>query len=518
MYLLSLTDIYLMARPNVVKTSISIGVMLTSLVGAGVTPGFAAVEPAYSYAGPVPLPEAGALLGAYVTSNAHNGTDRRSAWTNFEALVQRPMDIDRKFFDWSAPFPTVDDEWSRDQGRTLYISWNAEPNDGSGCARWAHIAAGLYDAEIDARAAAIKAFAAPLFFSFHHEPTTPTNGETCGTPNEFIAAWRHIHDRFELKGVTNATYALTLMAGTFQQGRGDLFYPGDDYVDVIAADGYNWYGCEHQPGPWREFDQIFQSFYDFGVAKGKPMVVAEYGTGEDPEVEGKKAQWFANAADTLKDWPLIKAVSYFDVARTCTRFVDSSPSSLEAFRNLGADPYFNPPVPTTEVSVSDSAFSPDRVGTVQGGRFLWSFNGPGAHTVTDASGMGLYDSGPLSLGSRFSFSYIAAGRYPYVCSIHPSSMTGGVGVPVVVSPASGGRSTTFTITWGANRAPSGHTFDVQIRRPGRGWVSWRTSQIVKETIFTPDAGNGTYSFRARYRNTVNGAASAWSFAESITVG
>jgi hypothetical protein len=35
--------------------------------------------------------------------------------------------------------------------------------------------------------------------------------------------------------------------------------------------------------------------------------------------------------------------------------------------------------------------------------------------------------------------------------------------------------------------------------------------------FVPGAGPGTYSFRARLRNTANGAASEYSTARSITV-
>src|SRR5207247_8950609 len=101
-----------------------------------------------SYSGPVQLPTSGALFGVHLELDQHNGTDRRTAMTDFEALVGRPMAIDREYYFWNDDFPTPDEEWSRDQGRTLYLSWSAHPNDGSGCRKWADIAAGLYDADI----------------------------------------------------------------------------------------------------------------------------------------------------------------------------------------------------------------------------------------------------------------------------------------------------------------------------------------------------------------------------------
>ena len=46
--------------------------------------------------------------------------------------------------------------------------------------------------------------------------------------------------------------------------------------------------------------EIFTPFYQFGVDHDKQLVIAEYGSGEDPAVVGKKGQWFSNGADQLK--------------------------------------------------------------------------------------------------------------------------------------------------------------------------------------------------------------------------
>jgi plastocyanin len=471
-----------------------------------------------SYRGPVPLPSTGALFGAFVKPDRHNGTDRRVAWANFEALVGRHLDIDRQYPDWDDDWPSADDVWSRDQGHTLYFSWKANLSETGECVMWADIAAGLHDAEIDAQAQKIIAFGAPIFFAFHHEPTTHHQGQTCGTPTEYIAAWQHVHDRFVADGVSNVTYAWTMTAWSFLMGQAASYYPGNDTVDVIAADGYNWFGCTYHPGPWRETYDIFIDFYQFGLAQGKPMVIAEYGTGEDPAIPGRKAQWFANFADQVKAWPEIKGVSYYNVGNgSCDRYVDTSPSSLLEFQNMGADPYFNPPVPTTPVTVADFAFSPALADVDRGTEVAWSFAGPSDHSVTDGTSLGLFDSGIRSPGSSFSFSFIGAGTYRYRCSIHPTLMKGKVEVPLGAEPPSGNLSTEFTITWSIEEAPSGRAFGVQIRRPGSSqWSSFYQGGLIDE-VFVADSGPGTYAFRARYENAGGVGASGWSVPAQITV-
>ena len=282
-------------------------------------------------------PTAGALFGAFVQPGPTTGPDRRSAVTALEASIGRPLAMERVYYRWDEPWPTADDVWTRDAGRIPYISWNITGANGTSV-RWADIAAGADDPILHARAADLIAFGSPVVFSFSHEPD---KDGAVGTASEFIAAYRHVHDVFEADGVTNVTYAWTMTASSFQTG-GAAFYPGDDVVDVIAADGYNWYACP-QGGSWRSFVQIFAPFYAFGQQHGKRMIVAEWGVREDPAAPGRKATWIDDASAQLQRWPGIVAVLYFDADRGCPRWVESSASSLAAFRAMGAEPYFNPP-------------------------------------------------------------------------------------------------------------------------------------------------------------------------------
>ena len=170
------------------------------------------------------------------------------------------------------------------------------------------------------------------------------------------------------------------------------------------------------------------------------------------------------------------------------------------------------------VAVTDNAFKAASVTVAQGESVRWTFNGQNSHTVTDSSGMDLFDSGVAEPGApRFFVNFGAAGIYHYKCDLH-HGMTGTVRVPIKVAPATAGMNATFTVTWSAVPAPSGYVYDVQIKRPGSDkFVDWRLARAGRKAAFTPDAGAGEYSFRARMRRLSNAAHSRYSPARKITV-
>jgi plastocyanin len=470
--------------------------------------------------GPI-IPKGKTLWGAFVAMG-HYGTNRQSAQEEFEAQVGRQNSLEREYYSWDDAWPNVFDYWSRDQGHTMLISWGAMTTTG-GWKKWSNIANGKFDADIDRVAEGIKDFGAPMFFIFNHEPE---NDPLAGNSTDFVNAYKHIHDRFAADGVTNVSYVLTLMAYTFRQDAADKWYPGDSYVDYIAADGYNWYGCTGRDDPWQEFDGIFSDFYDYGVDKNKPMLVAEYGTGEDDSQPGRKGEWFDDAAATLKGWPKIRGVAYFNNGYgdpACARWVDTSTSSLNAFIDMGEDAFYNPVMPPPPagydayVGASDDGYSAP-VGTVYPGITVdFLVQGPDEdHSFTDASGMDWYDSGELSTNSAWQWTYFGAGNYKLTCTVDPS-MALTIRIPPQVAPSSGKTTTNFKVTWAAAPPPSGFTYTVRIERPGEDWEVWKDSVTTTSANFVPDSGKGTYSFKARMTRVSTGKSSWYSEAVPITV-
>jgi plastocyanin len=71
-----------------------------------------------------------------------------------------------------------------------------------------------------------------------------------------------------------------------------------------------------------------------------------------------------------------------------------------------------------EVSVEFSAYGPSQLDVLPGETVLWSNVSQRTHTVT--SDTGLFDSGHLPSGDRFSFTFSRPGTYKYHCTIHTS--------------------------------------------------------------------------------------------------
>lgn len=98
------------------------------------------------------------------------------------------------------------------------------------------------------------------------------------------------------------------------------------------------------------------------------------------------------------------------------------------------------PVPGMSVVIHLVSFNPQGLQVGSGSAVTWTQQDAGFHTVTsgiastDATGAvathpdGTFDSGKLSTGKTFSFTFSTPGVYRYFCQIHPATMRGVVTV------------------------------------------------------------------------------------------
>jgi plastocyanin len=75
----------------------------------------------------------------------------------------------------------------------------------------------------------------------------------------------------------------------------------------------------------------------------------------------------------------------------------------------------------TAVKVADFSFTPADTTIKVGQTVTWTNEGQVQHTV---KGPGFFSSKALGNGERFSHRFAKAGRFPYVCTLHPSQMRG----------------------------------------------------------------------------------------------
>ena len=132
------------------------------------------------------------------------------------------------------------------------------------------------------------------------------------------------------------------------------------------------------------------------------------------------------------------------------------------------------------------------------------------HTVTDTTGMQLFDSGSLDKGDACDYTFTAAGDYDYYCVFH-TNMTGRIHVPVWVGPSTGTRTTTFKLVWASADPAAGYAFDVKVLKPHASiWRLMQSATTARGGTFVPHWGSGVYRFKARLRQLATGTTAGWS--------
>jgi Glycosyl hydrolase family 26 len=272
------------------------------------------------------VPAQGALLGHYYGNGTIAQTDKRIGRKPAVHLTY----YDFKGDDWvKSPVNTSDFA----DGRIPLV--NVEPND----INFTDIVNGKYDTMLKKRADDAKALGRQFFVDFAAE-MNGDEGWGGHNPTKYIAAWRHIHDIFVARGATNVVWAWCPNNEDDPSSPPAMnYYPGDQYVDWTGIDGYNW-GTSDPDFEWQSFRDVFADMYPKLAAKGKPIIIAEMAS---DEAGGSKATWINDIVPTLKNnYPLIKAIVWFDVDKERHWEINSSSSALTAYQKMAKDPYLNP--------------------------------------------------------------------------------------------------------------------------------------------------------------------------------
>jgi streptogramin lyase len=237
------------------------------------------------------------------------------------------------------------------------------------------------------------------------------------------------------------------------------------------------------------------------------------------------AMWFAETNSTASRIGRINTAGVITEYATPTTL--SSPAGLAIGRdgNVWFTERAKSRIGRTSAAASNTVYglqlasgsAPRTLSVAPGGIARFIFIGGRSATVTDASGMALFDSATRKVATSYSFTFTCAGNYAFKNTLIPTQ-TGTVAVPLVASATTGTVTTTFTLTWAKATPPTGYVVDVRVQRPGTTtYATWKSGVTTTSATFVPDAGVGSYLFQARLRKTATGAASGWSNAKTITV-
>ncbi|WNV76375.1 glycosyl hydrolase [Geodermatophilus sp. DSM 44513] len=223
--------------------------------------------------------------------------------------------------------------WSRDRpldreladgvalrGARLSVTWEPWASDGPRDRQpdytLASIADGRHDAYIDLFAASVRDHGHPVTIRLMHEMNGdwyPWGATANGNrPEDFVAAWRHVHDRFTALGATEVAWLWAPNA--VYPGSAPLapLYPGDEYVDLVGVSNYNWGERSHDgfATRWRSFGSLFdESIAELAALTDRPIWITEIGSSD---LGGSKGEWLAQTAAEVVRRQEIAGLVWFD--------------------------------------------------------------------------------------------------------------------------------------------------------------------------------------------------------------
>jgi hypothetical protein len=268
-----------------------------------------------------------------------------------EARAGQDFELIRLFARWEDVVPDSGIQTLIESGHAIHLSVRPRRSDGSDIP-WAQLAeAGPGDPFYDEMMGwidRILALPAGTYITINHEPETRDSAPS-GTAEDFVAMWRRFAQLLRERGGADVPLVWTMTGGAFRGATATTWYPGDDVVDVIAGDLYNWHRCQGSERDWVSFEDLLAPVLAFAEDRDKPVAVPEFASVEDPADPERKAAWIRSTTEYLLRPEVadqVAFVAWFDVTGAGGEWVDcvwdhdSSAASTEAFdemiRSLGA--------------------------------------------------------------------------------------------------------------------------------------------------------------------------------------
>jgi hypothetical protein len=200
--------------------------------------------------------------------------------------------------------------------------------------RLSNIYGGSFDAYITRSAQILEAWGEPVLLRFAHE----MNGDwypwseavNANRQGDYVRAWNHVQDIFEDVGADNVVWVWSPNVEYPGSLPLEGLYPGDDRVDLIAVDGYN-FGTSQSWSSWIDPAALFDPTFDTmrRLAPGKPFILGEVGSSEHG---GSKATWIDELFTWMNEQDDLQGFVWFHLDKETDWRIDSSPSSAAAFR------------------------------------------------------------------------------------------------------------------------------------------------------------------------------------------
>ena len=227
------------------------------------------------------------------------GQTPREAVTSLETQLGGQLPMVSEYLAWDATFPNAYFDWLAESGHQLLLNVKLKRANGTR-PTWSALAEARRGSSLDSElrhwAVAIRDLGVPTYFAFHKEPNEPAN-RVNGSADDYRAAWARVDRVFDHVGADNAQLVFAMAGAVYGTSAPDIWYPGDEYVDVIASTGVN-YTCSVTSCNWRQQQDIMRPMVEWASAHPtQALGVVEGATVEDPNRPLRKRNWINNAHD-----------------------------------------------------------------------------------------------------------------------------------------------------------------------------------------------------------------------------
>jgi cellulose synthase (UDP-forming) len=167
------------------------------------------------------------------------------------------------------------------------------------------VIAGKYDANINWACADLATFAGPVVVRWGHEMENLTGRYPWATSNTaaYVNAYRYFVDKCRIL----APNIKFMWSPTGNRNLGG-YWPGSSYADYVGVSVYDYPEWEMSYyGHNRSFHENFSERYNYVVAYGKPLYIAEFSATGATQV-----QWLSDALVDMGNFPLLQTAIFFN--------------------------------------------------------------------------------------------------------------------------------------------------------------------------------------------------------------
>lgn len=220
-------------------------------------------------------------------------------------------------FVWERSLPTTFLDAAAAAGCTPELTWEPwDPRAGKHQEAYTagQIAGGRYDTYVGTWAKQAASYDKPFRLRFAHEMNGDwypwAVGAPGGSPQDYVAAYRRVRGIFDDAGAKRVEWVWC--PNVIVNGNADAItrcYPGDNFVDIVGADGYNF---GDRPGhQWTQPAELFGNTLALlaQLAQGKPVWINEVGCGDQG---GDKSRWISDFISWLAGTD-VRGLSWFEV-------------------------------------------------------------------------------------------------------------------------------------------------------------------------------------------------------------